>query len=194
MPPKKSKPVTAAIDVAPAEVDRRIYVIRGVRVMVDAELAQLYGVETRVINQAVERNPQRFPEDFCFQLTELELGDFNSRTGTGGPSYGGRRYRPRVFTEQGIAMLSSVLRSETAVRVNIEIMRGFVRLRRLLATPGELVTQLQQLAETVKLHDSQIKTIIDVLQKMVAPPADNSPKRRIGFIDAENESPNEEKK
>jgi hypothetical protein len=90
-------------------------------------------------------------------------------------------------------MLSSVLRSETAVRVNIEIMRAFVRLRRLLATPGELVSQIQQLAETVQVHDHQIKAIIDALQKMLVPPPD-APKRRIGFIDTDNESPAEEKK
>ena len=150
MPPKKSKPVTAALALVPTEMDRRIYFIRGAWVMIDAEMAELYGVETRALNQAVERNPERFPEDFCFQLTELELTDFNSRAEATGPGYGGRRYRPRVFTQPGIAMLSSVLRSETAVRVNIAIMRAFVRMRRLFATPGDIVTQLQQLAETVQ--------------------------------------------
>ena len=100
----------------------------------------------------------------------------------------------RAFTEQGVAMLSSVLRSPQAIRVNIEIMRTFIRLRRLLATPGELVTQLQQLTETVRLHDAQIKSIIDVLQKMLAPPPDDKPRRRIGFHDTNSDSPTEEKK
>jgi hypothetical protein len=106
---------------------------------------------------------------------------------------GGRRYNPRAFTEHGIAMLSSVLRSRIAVQVNIEIMRAFVRLRRLLATPGELITQLQKLAETVQLHDTQIKAIVDVLRKMMEPPPDTTPKRRIGFAVTDEEPAPEEK-
>ena len=100
---------------------------------------------------------------------------------TSSDDHGGRRKLPWAFTEHGVAMLSSVLRSPTAVRVNIEIMRTFVRLRRLLATPGELVAQITQLAETVKLHDHQIKAISDVLRKMMEPPPPTTPKRRIGF-------------
>jgi hypothetical protein len=105
---------------------------------------------------------------------------------------GGRTKLPRAFTEHGIAMLSSVLRSPTAVRVNIEIMRAFIRLRRLLATPGELISQLQKLAETVRLHDSQIKSILEVLRKMMEPPPEPAPKRRIGFIETDGQpSPTE---
>jgi hypothetical protein len=106
---------------------------------------------------------------------------------------GGRTKLPRAFTEQGVAMLSSVLRSLTAVRVNIEIMRAFIRLRRLLATPGELIAQLQQLAETVQLHDTQIKSIIDVLRKMMEPPLEPTPKRRIGFIETDGQPSPEDK-
>jgi hypothetical protein len=173
-------------------IESRIRVVRGLRVMLDAELAELYGVETRAINQGVERNPERFPDDFAFQLTEQEYADLRSQTVISNPGRGGRRYLPRVFTEQGVAMLSSVLRSDTAVRVNVEIIRTFVRLRRLLATPGELVALLQQLSETVELHDKQIKSIADILRRMMEPPKAEPPKRRIGFVTNDNE-PSEDK-
>ena len=113
-----------------------------------------------------------------------------SQIATSSLEHGGRRKLPWVFTEHGVAMLSSVLRSRTAIRVNIEIMRAFVRLRRLLATPGELVAQLKQLAETVELHDDQIKVITEVLRKMMEPPPE-APKRRMGFHlpDSQPQSP-----
>lgn len=192
MPPKKTKP--DASELAPAEVERRIHVVRGVRVMIDFELAEIYEVTTAALNQAVDRNSERFPLDFAFPLEPHEVTDLISQSVISKAGRGGRTKPPRVFTEQGVAMLSSVLRSETAVRVNIAIMRAFVRLRRLLATPGDLVTQLQQLAETVQIHDVQIKTIIDALQKMLAPPPDQTPKRRIGFTDTNTETPSEEQK
>jgi hypothetical protein len=108
--------------------------------------------------------------------------------------HGGRRKLPWVFTEHGVAMLSSVLRSPTAVQVNIEIMRAFVRMRRLFATPGELVAQLQKLAETVQLHDDQIRVITDVLRRMMEPPPAETPKRRIGFTDPDSKTSPEGKK
>jgi hypothetical protein len=141
------------------EIDRSIHVIRGQRVMLDSDLARLYGVSTRQLNQQVSRNKGRFPADFAYQLTSQEFNDLKSQSVTSSLSHGGRRKRPWVFTEQGVAMLSSVLKSATAVRVNIEIMRTFVRLRRLMATPGELVEQITKLAETVQLHDHEIKVI-----------------------------------
>jgi hypothetical protein len=177
MPRKKP---SVALVVA-EQIETRIHIIRGQRVLMDFQLAQLYGVPTNALNQAVERNEDRFPSDFSFRLTPHEFTDLMSQFVTSKVGRGGRTKQPRAFTEQGIAMLSSVLRSETAVRVNIEIMRAFVRLRRLLATPGELVAQLQQLAETVQLHDSQIKAITDVIRKMVEPPPEDTPKRRFGF-------------
>src|SRR5262245_48952366 len=150
--------------------------------MMDSDLARLYRVTTAALNQAVRRNPGRFPADFAFQLTAQEFTALISQIATSKSGRGGRRKRPWVFTEHGVAMLSSVLRSPTAIKVNVEIMRAFVRLRRLLATPGELVTQLTRLAETVQLHDDQIKVITEVLKKMVAPPpAPETPERRIGF-------------
>jgi hypothetical protein len=147
--------------------------------MLDADLAKFYGVTTKRLNEQVSRNRDRFPEDFAYQLTAQEFTNLISQIATSSSGHGGRRKRPWVFTEQGVAMLSSVLRSPTAVRVNIEIMRTFIRLRRLMATPGELVEQLTKLAETVQLHDEQIKVISEILQKMLEQPA--VPKRRIGF-------------
>ena len=161
------------------EIDRAIHLIRGQRVMLDADLAKLYGVTTSQLNQQVARNMDRFPEDFAYQLTPQEFTDLKSQIVTSSSGRGGRRKRPWAFTEQGVAMLSSVLKSPTAVRVNIEIMRAFVRLRRLMATPGELVEQITKLAETVELHDDQINVINQVLQQMLQKPA--SPRRAIGF-------------
>jgi hypothetical protein len=128
---------------------------------------------------ATSRNTERFPEDFAYQLTQQEFMSLISQIAISKPGRGGRRTPPWVFTEQGVAMLSSVLRSPTAVRVNIEIMRAFVRLRRLMATPGELVQQLTKLAETVQLHDHQIKVISEVIQRMIEQPT--APRRQIGF-------------
>jgi hypothetical protein len=150
-------------------------------VILDSDLADLYGVPTKVLNQAVRRNGERFPDDFAFQLTLQEVANLRSQFVTSNEGRGGRRYQPWAFTEHGIAMLSSVLNSPVAVQVNIQIVRTFVRLRRLLATPGELVSQLQQLAETVQLHDRQIKAITDVLTKMMEPPPEPAQKGRIGF-------------
>jgi hypothetical protein len=131
---------------------------------------------------------ERFPEDFAFQLTQQEFTSLISQIATSKSGRGGRRKRPWVFTEQGVAMLSSVLRSRIAARVNIEIMRTFVRLRRLMATPGELAEQLMKLAETVQLHDDQIKVISQVLQQMLEKP--EPPKRKIGFHASEEEDTN----
>jgi hypothetical protein len=171
------------IALLPAQrVESLIYLVRAQRVMLDFDLAQIYGVSTQRLNQQVRRNKMRFPEDFAFQLTHKEVDELMSQNVIPAARYGGRRTRPLVFTEQGIAMLSSVLRSPMAVRVNIEIMRAFVRLRRLLATPGEIVAQLTKLAETVELHDDQIRVIDEVLRKMMEPlPDSDKPKRRFGF-------------
>jgi len=132
--------------ISPAEIERVIHVVRGQRVMLDSDLAELYGVTTAALNQSVKRNADRFPEDFAFQLTQQEFTSLISQIviskttdeSTSGDGRGGRKKLPWVFTEQGIAMLSSVLRSPMAAKVNVEIMRTFVRLRRLMATPGEL--------------------------------------------------------
>jgi hypothetical protein len=174
----KKEPKQLAI--TPGEIERAIHVVRGQRVMLDSDLAKLYGVKTSRLNEQLSRNTERFPEDFAFQLTQQEFASLMSQIAISKRiGRGGRRKLPWVFTEQGVAMLSSVLRSPTAVKVNIEIMRTFVRLRRLMATPGELVEQLTKLAETVQLHDDQFKLITQVLQQMLEKP--EPPKRRIGF-------------
>ncbi len=153
--------------------------VRDQRLMLDSDLAELYGVTTMALNQATKRNPERFPSDFAFQLTLQEVKDLMSQSVTSRLDHGGRRKLPWVFTEQGVAMLSSVLRSPTAVKVNIEIMRAFVRIRRLIAMPGELVIRIQQLAESVQLHDRQIRAIDEVLGRMLEKPP--APKGKIGF-------------
>ena len=178
----------AAKSVTPDEIQGMVRVVRGQRVMLDFDLARLYGVTTARLNEQVARNRDRFPGDFAYQLTQQELTGLMSQNAISNSARGGRRKLPWAFTEHGVAMLSSVLRSPTAVRVNIEIMRTFVRLRRLMATPGELVEQLTRLAETVKLHDDQIKAIAHVLNKMMERPEE--PKRRIGFhVQREDEKP-----
>jgi hypothetical protein len=175
--------------VTPEHIERAIHVVRGQRVMLDSDLAELYGVTTSRLNEQVSRNRDRFPDDFAFQLTQQEFTALMSQIAISKSGRGGRRKRPWVFTEHGVAMLSSVLRSPAAVRVNIEIMRTFVRLRRLMATPGELAEQLMKLAETVQLHDDQIKVITQVLQQMVEQP--EPPKRKIGFHASQRDEANE---
>lgn len=174
--PSKSAKLLIALD----RIPNQILLIRGQRVMLDTDLAAIYGVTTKALNQAVRRNAERFPSEFAFRLTPQEFTDLTSQFVTSSDGRGGRRYRPMAFTEHSVAMLSSVLRSRAAIRVNVEIVRTFIRLRRLLATPGELVAQLTELAETVQLHDHQIKAIADVLHKLMEPPTER-PKRRFGF-------------
>jgi len=160
-------------------IQNLVHVVRGQRVMLDSDLARLYGVTTRRLNEQLSRNPDRFPDDFAYQLTQQEFMSLMSQNAISRSGHGGRRKLPWVFTEHGVAMLSSVLRSPTAVRVNIEIMRAFVRLRRLMATPGELVEQLTRLADTVQLHDRQIKIIVQALNRLMEQPT--PPKRQVGF-------------
>lgn len=148
--------------------------------MLDADLAKLYDVPTKVLNQAVKRNALRFPNDFAFQLTAQEFANLMSQIVTSSSGHGGRRKLPWAFTEHGVAMLSGVLNSRTAVRVNIEIIRALVRVRHLLATPGELVAQLTRLAETVQLHDEHIRVITEALRRLMQPPPEAG-RGRIGF-------------
>jgi hypothetical protein len=173
---KKSTPAT----IRPELIEQAITIVRGQRVLLDADLARLYGVTTAALNQAVRRNARRFPDDFAFRLTQQEFTALISQIVISKAGRGGRQKPPWVFTEHGVAMLSSVLRSPTAARVNIEIMRAFVRLRRLLATPGELVEQIKKLGETVQMHDDKIQAIVQVLRQMMEKPPE-PPKGRIGF-------------
>lgn len=164
-----------AQSIVPVErIEKSILLIRGQKVMLDKDLADLYGVKTKVLNQAVTRNLKRFPDDFMFCLTRQEVANLKSHFVTS--SWGGTRKLPRVFTEQGVAMLSSVLRSERAIQVNIEIMRTFVRLRRMLAGHEELA---RKLAALEKKYDRQFKVVFDAIRELMAP---KRPKgRSIGF-------------
>ena len=147
--------------------------------MLDKDLAVLYGVNTKYLNRAVSRNKDRFPDDFMFRLTREELENLRFRIGTS--SWGGTRYAPRAFTEQGVAMLSSVLRSKRAVQVNIEIMRTFVKLRQLLQSHVELARKLNALE---KKYDKQFKVVFDAIRLLMAPPS--AKEKRIGFHQKRN--------
>lgn len=168
--------MTAAPAVIPiGQIASSILSIRGERVMLDEDLALLYGVDTRILVRAVTRNRERFPDDFMFQLNEVEFSTWKrTHSQTGGR--GGRRYAPYAFTEQGVAMLSSVLRSPRAVAVNIEIMRTFVKLRQMLASHDDLS---RKLAALERKYDGQFKAVFDAIRQLMAPPA--TPKRRIGL-------------
>jgi ORF6N domain len=169
-----------------AELAELIQWIRGEKVMLDRDLARLYQVEVKVLNQAVKRNSSRFPADFMFQLTAVEAGYLRSQSvtldgvETAASSVQGRgkhlKYRPYAFTEQGVAMLSSVLRSDRAVTVNIEIMRAFVRLRAMLASNAELSEKLRDLEAK---YDEQFKVVFDAIRQLMLPVPQS--KRRIGF-------------
>jgi hypothetical protein len=157
--------------------------IRGRKVLLDSDLATLYGVSTGNLNKAVKRNADRFPSDFMFQLKPEELANLKFQFGIS--SWGGRRRsRPYVFTEQGIAMLSSVLNGERAVKVNIAIMRAFVRLRQAIDTNRELARKLSELARCVGKHDEEIVGILEAIRKLMAP--SEKPRREIGFHVREN--------
>jgi len=158
----------------------RIRTIRGQKVMLDADLAALYGVSTKALLQAVRRNPARFPADFMFILTEQEVAILRSQFVTSSlppRNWGGRRNAPTAFTEQGVAMLSSVLKSNRAIQVNIEIMRAFVRLRELVGQNRDLTKRLNDLESK---YDRQFKAVFDAIRELMTPPA--APKRRIGFV------------
>ena len=167
--------------------------IRGHKVLLDSDLALLYGVATKVLNQAVKRNRERFPDDFMFQLNADETGFLRSqfvtlkkerRTNrsqivTSSEKHRGKRYRPYAFTEQGIAMLSSVLKSDRAIKVNIAIMRAFVKLRQLLNANRELAKKFSELEQRVGKHDEDITAIMEAIRQLMAPP--EKPRREIGF-------------
>ena len=166
--------------IAAHRIAQSIHVIRGQKVILDWELAQLYGVAAKVLNQAVKRNRDRFPDDFMFQLNAAEVADPNwSQFVTSSSKHRGKVYRPYAFTEQGVAMLSSVLRSERAVKVNIAIMRAFVKLRETLETNRELARKFTELEQRVGKHDDEIAAIIDAIRQLMAPP--EKPRRQIGF-------------
>lgn len=173
----KKQSVASELLVPVEMIERRIYFVREQKVMLDSELAELYQVPTKVFNQAVRRNRTRFPKDFMFQLSRDEDESLRSQIVTSKIGRGGRRYRPYVFTEQGVAMLSSVLNSERAVQVNIAIMRAFVRLREMVGSNKELATKLEALE---KKYDGQFRVVFQAIRKLMQPPPSTT-SRRIGF-------------
>jgi hypothetical protein len=171
-----------------ADLDARVHSIRNSSVLLDAELAALYGVTPKALLQAVRRNAERFPPEFFFQLTNQEVSDLRSQTVTssGRSSHGGRRIAPYAFTEQGVAMLSTVLRSKVAVQVNIEIMRAFVRLRRASLASSQLMKLVEDLSERVDSHDQVIADLVEAIRQLaMSPPRERS--RPIGFTADLNE-------
>ncbi|MEO6189859.1 MAG: ORF6N domain-containing protein [Saprospiraceae bacterium] len=156
---------------------KKIFMIRGEKIMLDSDLAELYGVETKTFNQAVKRNATRFPEDFMFVLTEDEFKILRSQIVTS--SWGGRRYAPRAFTEQGVAMLSSVLSSDTAIKVNIQIIRIFTKLRQILLSNKDILLKLEQLEKHVNRNSKDIELIFSALKQLLEQP--NPPRKQIGF-------------
>ncbi len=182
-------------EIIPAEqIALRIRHFRGEKVLLDFDLAALYDVETRVLNQAVRRNADRFPADFMFQLTSEEVEKLSqvvtpsvaghdvsnsSQIVMSSGKYRGKRYRTYAFTEQGVAMLSSVLNSESAVKMNIAIMRAFVQLRRALETNRELARKFSELERRIDKHDAEIAAILEAIRQLMAPP--EKPRREIGF-------------
>jgi ORF6N domain len=168
-----------AVDNAAERVGQFILVIRRQRVLLDEDLAALYGVETRVLLQAVKRNSERFPADFMFELSAPEWTALRSQSVISKLGSGGRRYAPYAFTEQGVAMLSSVLNSDRAIAVNIEIMRTFVRIRRLLEADRSLARKFNRIERKLASHDEAIVGILSAIRQLMKPP---DPKRRgIGF-------------
>jgi hypothetical protein len=162
-----------------------MYRIRGQKVMLDSDLAALYEVATKVLNQSVRRHRERFPEDFMFQLNDEELADWRSQIVTSNPSVRmGLRRAPYAFTEHGVAMLSSVLNSQRAVEVNIAIVRAFVQLRKYLTNHDDLARKVERIERTQLEHGSHIQQIYDHIQQL-SEPAPETPKRRIGFVDSE---------
>ena len=168
-------------------IEQRILLVRGQKVMLDADLAALYGVETKQLVRAVKRNILRFPEDFMFQLSNDEFENLRYHFGTSS-HWGGRRYPPYAFTEHGVAMLSSVLNSPRAVQVNIQIMRTFAKLREIMSQHKDLARRLDEL-ETK--YNAQFKIVFDAIRQLMAPPEPEPPKKRIGFLVEEPQVPYE---
>jgi len=172
----------------PAErITKKIYLIRGQKVMLDRDLAGLYGVETKQVKRAVRRNIDRFPKDFMFELTKQELTDWRCQFGTSNADKMGLRYAPMAFTEQGVAMLSSVLNSARAIQVNIAIMRAFVQLRKVIGTHEKLEEKLKKIENHIEEHDEKIEAIFRVIQELIGP--DETPKKkRIGYTVKEKQA------
>ena len=186
--PHKQNLTASSLAASVQLIERRIYLIRGQKVMIDEDLAELYGVTTSRLNEQVTRNRKRFPEDFMFRLTKAEaenlrshfaISNLRSQFVISSSRHGGRRHLPFVFTEQGVAMLSSVLKSEQAIEVNIAIMRAFVRLRQMLETNEELNRKFAAVIKKLSTHDKYFRVVFDELRKLTEKPSSSG--RQIGF-------------
>ena len=164
-------------------IERVILVLRGHKVLLDADLAALYGIKTRRLNEQVRRNIDRFPADFMFQLTPQEFVNLKSQFATSNSGWGGKRKLPFAFTEHGALMAASVLNSPRAVEMSIFVIRAFVKLRNMLATHRQLATKFGELERKLATHDQQIVVLFDAIRSLMAPPP--KPKRRIGFSSEE---------
>ncbi|MCO6509930.1 MAG: ORF6N domain-containing protein [Aridibacter famidurans] len=171
------------------KIRERILEIRNERVMLDSDLAELYGVPTKRLNEQVKRNSARFPEDFMFRLNDDDVKSLRSQIATSTPEHGGRRYRPYVFTEQGVAMLSGVLNSDRAVQVNIGIMRAFVEMRRMATAYNEIEQRLVKLEQEIGEHNEHFRKVFSAIRLLMAQP--QSKTKRIGFIDEKDDSNDE---
>jgi ORF6N domain len=174
-----NKKLTNNLSVSVQLIERRIYLIRGHKVMIDVDLAELYGVPTHRLNERVKRNRKRFPEDFMFQLTKDEAENLRSQFAISRSGHGGRRSMPYVFTELGVAMLSTVLNSEHAIEVNIAIMRAFVKLRQILESNEELNRKFAAVIRKLSTHDKYFKVVFDELKKLTQQPVRE--RKQIGF-------------
>src|SRR3989338_3335001 len=168
-----------SIIISSERIISKIYIIRNRKIMIDRDIAELYGVPTRALNQAVKRNIKRFPADFMFQIDKKEMKNWKSQIVTSNSEKMGLRKQPLAFTEHGILMLSSVLHSQRAIQVNIAIMRAFVKLREVLATHKELAQKFKELEHRVGRHDEEIQAIFDAIRQLMSPP--QKPKGKIGF-------------
>ena len=173
--------------IVPADtIESRIFLVRGRKIMLDSDLAKLYQVGTKRLNEQVKRNRRRFPSDFMFQLTAEETGRLRPQIATSKGRRGGRRYRPYVFTEHGAVMLASVLNSPVAVKASIEVVRAFIRLREVLATHKELAQKLTELEQRVETHDEHIASLFETIRQLMTPP--ERPRKQIGFSPAAADS------
>jgi hypothetical protein len=172
--------MSKSISITETTIESKIYLIRGQKVMMDSDLAEMYGVETKVLKQAVKRNMDKFPEDFMFEMTDTELSNWRSQFVTSNSIKMGLRYKPFCFTEHGVLMLSSVLRSKQANEVNIRIMRVYSKMKELLMLNKDILLKLEKLESTSDKHDKDIKIIFSYIKKLIEQPVKEKT-TRIGF-------------
>ncbi len=176
-----SEKITLAV-ISDSNIVKKIYEVRGQKVMLDSDLAELYGVETRILNQALKRNADRFPLDFMFRITEHEWEVLRSQNVISKPGRGGRQYLPNVFTEHGVLMLSSVLNNPIAVQVNIQLVRVFTRLRRVIAENHELKLEIEEIKNKLSNQGKDIALVFNYLDELIERKDKPEPRKRIGYM------------